>query len=116
MPIMLYPKCWRGRTDCEPLHCIDGVDSSVTEEQLITMDYLPDSFVCCGCVNIESRTIPQDAYRLCFKSDGGDEMTENDVQDLTHLVAVVSGALAVDATRRINTGFIEVPTEQSNLD
>ena len=114
MPINLYPICWRERTDCDPLHCIDGVDSSVTQEQLMEMDYTPNSFVCVGCVNEENRIIPQDAYRLCFKNSASDEMTDNDVQDLTHIMAVISQALAVDATRRINGGVIEVPTKQVN--
>lgn len=112
MPINLYPICWRNRTDCEPLHCIDGVDASVSVEDLMELNYTPKSFVCCGCVNEKDRIILQDAYRLCFKNESGDEMTENDIQDLTHIASVVTHALAVDATRRVNTGTIEVPTIQ----
>jgi hypothetical protein len=113
MPLQLYPICWRGRTDCEPLHCIDAAPETATQEQLETLEYLPLSFICSGCIQPDSRTIEQDAYRLCFKNATTDEMSDNDVQDLTHIMAVVSHTLAVDSTRRINTGYIEVPTHQS---
>ena len=115
MPLQLYPVCWRGRTDCEPLHCIDAAPESATQEQLEELDYTPESFVCSGCIPEEKRVIPQDAYRLCFKSDEVDDMSDNDVQDLSHLITVTAHALAVDASRKINTGFIEIPTEQSKL-
>lgn len=113
MPLQLYPKCWRGREDCEPLHCIDAMPEDTTEEQYMEFDYIPHSFVCTGFVQEDAREVKQDAYRLCFKNKVSDEISDNDVQDLTHIMAVISHALAVDATRKINTGVIEIPTEQS---
>lgn len=116
MPLMLYPKCWRGRTDCSPIHCIDGVDEEPTNEQMETLDYEPNSFICCGLNDGNTRKLPQDVYRLCFKNDVSDEMSDNDVQDLTHIVSVVGQALAFDATRKVNSGTIEVPTIQVDKD
>ncbi len=74
MPMMNFPKCWRNRDDCEPFQAIDGaVPDGITEEQFFSLDYAPESFVCCGCVKPEARTIPQDAYRLCWKNKAVDE-------------------------------------------
>lgn len=112
MPLNLPPKCWRNRADCEPLHMIDAAPPDITEEQFFTFDYEPRSFVCAGCVAESNRAIPQDAYRVCWKNDEVDEMGEYDEQDLTHLISVVAQALAVIATRRVNSGTIDVATVQ----
>jgi len=109
---MSVVKCWRGREDCESFDSIEATEEPLTEEQLCTLDYEPKSFVCCGCIVDEHRQIEQDAYRLCFKNDCADEMSDNDEQDLTHILAVVSKALAIVATRRVNGGCVEVPTMQ----
>lgn len=100
MSLMIYEKCWRGRTDCEALHCIDAIPEDVTEEQFMERTYVPHSFVCCGCIKPEDRTEPQDGFRLCFKNDVVDDMSDNDEQDLTHLMAVISHGLSILATRR----------------
>ncbi|MBA1330139.1 hypothetical protein QQ73_02770 [Candidatus Endoriftia persephone str. Guaymas] len=112
MPIMLYPKCWRNRQDCEPIHCIDGVDKDLTEEQMMTLDYEPSSFVCSGHV-IGERKVRQDAYRLCFKNHCSDEMSDNDIQDLSSVIAVAAAAINLDAVRKVNRGAIELPAEQA---
>ncbi len=82
----------------------------ITEEQFFSLDYAPESFVCCGCVKPEARTIPQDAYRLCWKNKAVDERGDYDEQDLAHTVAVISHALGAIATRRVNSGTIRVPS------
>ena len=110
---MLYPKCWRDRTDCEPIHCIDGTDEELTEEQMMTLDYTPQSFICSGYVPEKDREIAQDCYRLCFKSEHSDEISDNDLQDLTGVISVAAAALNLDAVRKIASGFTEIPTEQS---
>lgn len=112
MPLQLPPKCWRGRDDCEPLHMIDAMPADVFEEDFMTFNYTPVSFVCAGCVHTKDRALAQDAYRVCFKNEATDEMSDNDEQDLTHMLAVISQALAVIATRRVNSGTIDVPTQQ----
>ena len=104
MPIMLYPKCWRNRADCEPVHCIDGTDETLTEEQLETFDYTPQSFVCSGNIAPDNRNIKQDAFRLCFKNDCSDEMTDNDMVDLTSIMAVISAVLNLEAVRNPSIG------------
>ena len=109
MPIMLYPKCWRGRDDCDPIHCIDSAPEDVTEDQLMELDYTPNSFVCSGCSH--NPELKQDQYRLCFKNTETDEMSDNDLQDLTSIVAVVGAALNLDAVRKVNTGVLEIPAE-----
>lgn len=111
MPMINFPKCWRGRTDCEPFQAIDGnPPDHVTEEQFFELEYEPTSFVCCGCVAEDARPIPRDAYRLCWKNGAVDEMGAYDEQDLAHTVAVISHALGVIATRRTNSGHIRVPS------
>ena len=111
MPIMLYPKCWRNRKDCEPIHCIDAVPEGTNEEQMFNFEYIPTSFVCTGCNTSERRTVNQDRYRLCFKNGTTDEMSDNDLQDLTSIIAVVGAALNLDAVRKVNQGIVEIPAE-----
>ncbi len=110
---MLYPKCWRERTDCQPIHCIDGVDHELTEEEFQTMSYTPCSFVCCGKNTSENRQVDQDIYRLCCKSEETDEMSDNDMQDLTSIIAVVGAALNLDACQKHQRGIVEIPAEHT---
>ena len=112
MSLMVFEKCWRNRADCQSFHAIDAPPDDVTEEQFYERDYQPKSFVCCGCVKDQNRALPQDAYRVCWKNSVVDEMGEYDEQDLTHMLAVTTHALAVIATRRVNGGMIDVPTQQ----
>lgn len=116
MPFDLFPKCWRNRDDCEPIKCIDSAPSSTTDKQFQDFDYIPTSFVCSGCVRPEHRGIEQDMYRLCFVNGVIDDMSDNDVHDLTAVMFVASGALALDAIRKVNSGTIEIPTHQSLFD
>lgn len=116
MPMMNFPLCWRRREDCVPFQAIDGVgDQDLTEDQILDLDYEPASFVCCGCINPDARVLPQDAYRVCWKNSAVDEMGDYDEQDLTHLQAVVGHALAVLATRRVNSGAVHVPAGEGQV-
>ncbi len=112
MPIMLPPRCWRRRADCEPLAAVDVPPEGTTEEAFFAAAYDPDSFVCCGLVAPEARPVPQDAYRVCWKNRNVDELGAYDEQDLAHQTMVMAQAMAVVATRRVNGGTIEVPTIQ----
>jgi len=109
MSIQLYPICWRGRDNCEPIHCIDAPPEGITEEQYLAFDYQPVSFVCSGCS--KDPVLKRDQYRLCFKNDQTDEETDNDLQDLTSLMVVISAALNLDAVRKVNRGIVEIPAE-----
>jgi hypothetical protein len=111
MPILLYPKCWRNRDDCEPIHCIDSAPEDTKDDDIWEFNYTPTSFVCSGCIKNESRVVNQDIYRLCFKNKCSDEMTDNDVQDLSSVIAVAAQALALDSVRKVNSGIIEIPAE-----
>ena len=112
--LQLPIRCWRGRDDCEPLHSIEAMPAGMTPEKYESPDFHPESFVCCGINHSSSRTIKQDCYRFCFKNAFADEMSDNDLQDLTHMAAVVTQALAVTATRMVNGGTVEVPTMQGD--
>lgn len=112
--LQLPLRCWRNRDDCEPLHSIEAMPEDMTPEQYEAPDFNPISFVCCGLNHSESRQIKQDCYRFCFKNDMTDEMSDNDLQDLTHMAAVITQALAITATRMINGGIVEVPTVQGD--
>jgi phage gp36-like protein len=111
MPIQLFPVCFRGKTDCEPVSCIDAMPKGTSEEDFMNLNYVPLSFVCSGIIN--NKKIKQDCYRLCFKNSLTDEMTDNDEQDMTHLMSVISTTLAVGATRKVKSGAITVPTMQA---
>lgn len=95
-----FGKCFRGRTDCDAIRCTfatpDNIDK-LTDKQFDELDFIPVSFVCSGLVNDESRTIKQDKYRLCFKNECSDEMSDNDIKDLVSVQDAVSGALLYDA-------------------
>jgi len=110
MPITLYPKCWRGRDDCEPIHCIDAEPDGLTEEQILKLDYEPLSFICSGVA--KDPELERDQYRLCFKNGCTDEISDNDIQDLTSLVVVIGSALNFDAIQKVNNGIVEIPAEQ----
>ncbi|MCP1832793.1 hypothetical protein [Bradyrhizobium sp. USDA 4545] len=109
MPLMTIGKCFRGRKDCEAFDVVEATPPDLTEKQWQTLDFKPDSFVCCGCIKPEARKPAQDAYRVCFKNAVVDEMSDNDEQDLVHLIKVATTALAVIATRRVARGHIDVP-------
>lgn len=55
--------------------------------------------------------IEQDRYRLCFKNDLCDDMSDNDLQDLTSVITVISAALNLDAVLKVNNGIVEIPAE-----
>lgn len=82
--VKLPDNCPRGRDDCQPL------------SQIIT----PDGFVCCGHNSRESRVLDQDRFRLCFKNDETDEMSDNDEYDLHSLISIISQALVLDHLKR----------------
>lgn len=107
-------RCWRRRDDCEPLHSIEGTPENMTPEEYESPDFNPVSFVCCGISHSSSRDVKQDCYRFCFKNAVTDEISDNDLQDLTHIAAVVTQALAVTATRMVNGGTVQVPTMQGD--
>ena len=112
MSIIVFEKCWRGYKDCCSFQAIDSPPEGISDEDRWERNYTPTSFVCCG--QNTTSTLPQDAYRLCFKNDVVDEVSDNDEQDLTHILAVVAHALAVIATEKVNSGFITVPTAQGS--
>lgn len=112
--LMLPIRCWRGRDDCEPLHSIEATPENLTPEEYESADFTPKSFVCCGLNHSESRDFKQDCYRLCYKNERTDEISDNDLQDLTHVAAVITQALAITATRMVNSGTVEVPTMQGD--
>src|SRR6185312_10573699 len=112
--LMLPIRCWRGRDDCEPLHSIESTPPDLTPEQYESPEFQPESFVCCGINHSESRHHKQDCYRLCFKNADTDQISDNDLQDLTHVAAVIGQALAVTATRMVKGGTVEVPTMQGD--
>lgn len=122
MPLNSPFKCWRGRDDCVSMASVEAPPDGVTQDQMETLNFEAESFVCCGCIKASARTIPQDAYRICFKNHAVDEMSDNDDQDMAHLGYVIAQANAIIATRRVNQGvistldpegdMIEVPTKQ----
>ena len=112
MALNLYPFCHRGREDCEPIHCIASEPEGLSEEDYDSLNYEPPSFVCSG--KCSGQKYKQDQYRFCFKNEETDEMSDNDMQDLTSIIAVVSAVLNYDAVMKVNNGVVEIPAEQSD--
>lgn len=112
--LILPQRCYRGRGDCEPLHAIEATSEDLTLDQFESPDFIPKSFVCCGINHSETREVKQDCYRLCFKNEETDQITDNDLQDLAHVAAVIAQAIAVTATRMVNGGTVAVPTMQGD--
>ncbi len=54
------------------------------------------SFICCGESDSDSRSVPQDKFRLCFVNADTDTCYDHDVNDLLDLLAMISGALALE--------------------
>jgi hypothetical protein len=116
--LMRYPRCHRGREDCDPISCVAASPSneelnSMTDEDFATMNYTPSSFVCCGANTAESRTLKRDNYRLCFKNEVVDDISDNDMQDLTSLQKVIADTLLLDAVQKVNFGIVEHPVNPS---
>lgn len=76
------------------------------------MNYTPQSFVCSGTCS--DPKLEQDKYRLCFKNQATDEMTDNDMMDLTSIMAVASAAMNIDAIRKANNGVVEIPAANAD--
>ena len=79
--IVFDKPCPRQRDDCSPWSQIVSDDGS--------------TFVCCGLSAEDSRTVPDDCFRLCVRSAVVDTREDLDVQDVADQVAVLSTALAV---------------------
>ena len=112
--LMRYPRCHRGRKDCDPISCVaasptEDEMSKMTDEDFDTCNYSPSSFVCCGANTAESRTLQRDNYRLCFKNAVVDDCSDNDMQDLTSLQKVIADTLLLDAVQKANYGVVEHP-------
>lgn len=115
MPIIAPYKCWRGRDDCLSMCSVEAPPGDVTQDQFETLEFDPVSFVCCGCIKVKDRDIPQDAYRICFKNDVVDDMSDNDDQDLSHLLYVISQSVAMISSRRVNKGRIDTLDPEGDM-
>lgn len=117
--LMKPPRCWRNRTDCTPLHSIEGglpAEMSDRDWDALESGALnPPSFVCGGCVKVSERVVEQDAYRLCWVNDDVDETGEYDEQDIAHQMAVLSQMLGIISARRTASGTIHVLDDDGSL-
>ncbi len=114
--MMLYSHCWRGMKDCTAIECVESIPPETTEEQYANMDYKPESFVCVALIDSGSRDVKQDCYRHCFKCAGSDDMTNNDIQDLTSVVQVMSKAISFDAVRKTAHKKVFTPHQDGGLE
>ena len=83
MSISLPEKCLRNRDDCQPLA---QIESDCRE-----------SFICCGLNDPSKRTILVDRFRVCWKNDVIDELSDWDERDIKDTMSVLTQALSVDA-------------------
>ncbi len=81
-----------------PEHCPRGLDNCLPLRQAISN--CGTSFICCGYNHKESRKVPQDVFRHCWKNDEIDEMSDWDRRDVIDTIAVLSGALSADENMR----------------
>jgi len=76
-----YPKkCLRG-LKCQPYGQIVSDDGT--------------SFFCCGEHDGTETEVAEDIYRICFKGEFDDRMSNYDKRDLTHEASVIIQALAI---------------------
>jgi len=94
--------CLRCLKDCVPLANL----SSDTEAK---------SFVCVGLNKVESRTVPQDRFTLCWKNSLVDERGHWDKRDLLDTMSVIAQALSTDENIRVNNNFTELDMQQVNM-
>lgn len=86
MPLWLPMRCKRNRKDCEPISNIvsdDGV-----------------SFICCGLNDFKSRKVPEDRFRVCWRNNYVDEISNWDERDIKDTITVLAQALSVDANMK----------------
>lgn len=97
--IELPEKCPRNLSPdvCRPLSQILADDKS--------------SFICCGHSHRDFRKIKDDRFRLCWKNDEIDEMSDWDERDIKDTMSVMAQALSVDANMKL-----EKPNNPCNLD
>lgn len=85
---MLYrpDKCMRERTDCNPLANIVS-DPEFGE---------PQTFICCGENSPSCRSVEQDEYTLCIKSNEGvDDRRNLDKRDIIDQISVMAQSLSM---------------------
>ena len=83
MGIVLPDSCPKGLCDCSPL------------AQIVSDDGV--SFICSGHNDGTNRVINADRFRVCFKNDQIDDMTDFDDRDMIDTISVMSQALSADA-------------------
>ena len=88
MPICLPEKCLRDRNDCEPLAQIQSDCGS--------------SFWCCGRNDGATRKIERDEFRVCWKNEEIDEMSDWDKRDITDTISILAQALSIDENIKDN--------------
>lgn len=76
-------KCPRNFTNCKPLSNVISDEDNPT-------------FVCVGLNDGTNRTVEQDIFRHCFKSETTDTMFDLDKYDLKSNIAVMADALLID--------------------
>ena len=88
MTIWIPEKCVRERDDCCALALIESDDGK--------------SFHCIGHNDGTTRTIKQDKFRVCFKNQYLDEMSDWDERDVKDMMSVLSQGLSADANISLN--------------
>lgn len=81
MSIELPKKCPRKEKDCEPY--------------ALLMSTCKVSFNCVGENDGTTRAISQDKYRVCFKNETLDEMTDYDKRDIIETMSVLAQGLSI---------------------
>jgi hypothetical protein len=96
--------CFRCRTDCVPLANLSADGGP-----------MPASFVCVGLNSLNSRSIPQDRFTLCWKNGAVDERGHWDKRDLIDTMSVIAQALSTDENIRVNEGAEESDMQKMNF-
>lgn len=86
--IELPDGCPRGLNDCEPLARIEADDRT--------------SFICCGHNDGTTRLLDHDRFRVCWKNDVIDEISDWDEADILDTISVLGQAMSADNHMRIS--------------
>jgi len=73
------------------------------------------SFVCVGLNSIESRTVAQDRFTLCWKNNAVNERGHWDKRDLMDTMSVIAQALSIDENIRVSNDFTEKDMQEANM-
>ena len=89
---MFTQDCPRDFKDCKVL-------DNVCADEVFKSSGKPVSFICCGSSDPKTRALKRDRFRLCFKTQGSDSITDNDEYDILDMISVLTRGMSIQRRR-----------------